>query len=242
VNLLELTDENAALLVDGAVIDAGTHEWIAMDVDAEIDNVFDSYVVTDTGEWREIFVPSGRVRLVSGFEVDDHEAVQLLFDWDMRTGLVRPPGLGGGYVLKPAFRVIDVTQFGTLSGSIPVESVTLADNDCNADSELADFDAGNAVYVFEGHGVAPDDIDETDPEPLAAVDAELNDASTHYEYRTVLPFGDYTVAFTCQAGSDLGESDESGNADPMLDSVAFFEPAAEITIGAPGDADVVVDF
>lgn len=40
VNLLELTEENAAVLIDGAVIEAGSYEWLAMDVDAEFDNVF----------------------------------------------------------------------------------------------------------------------------------------------------------------------------------------------------------
>jgi len=69
VNLLGLTEDNAALLVDGAVIDAGTYEWLAMDVNASIDGVLESYADTDTGESREIFVPSGRVRLVGGFEI-----------------------------------------------------------------------------------------------------------------------------------------------------------------------------
>lgn len=243
VNLLELSDENAAILVDGALIGAGAYEWLAMDVNATIDNVFDSYAVTITEEWKEIFVPSGRVRLVEGFEVEANQAAQLLFDWDLRKGLVYPPGLGGGYILKPAFRVIDVTQFGTLSGAVAVDTVMLEANECNVDSEVDDYDVGNVVYVFAGHDVVPDDIDEVDPEPLATVDAVLNETSTHYEYRTLLPFGDYTVAFTCQGGNDLADADDTGNEDPMLDTVAFFEPAANVTIGgAPENLDVEVDF
>lgn len=244
VDLLSLTEDNAAILVDNAAIDAGSYEWLAMDVNGEIDSVFDSFVVTDTEEMMEveIFVPSGRVRLVSGFEAPANQALQLIFDWDMRKGLVKPPGLGG-YILKPAFRVIDMAAFGALRGSIPVSTVTMEENECNADNDIEDYDVGNVVYIFDGLDVAVDDVDGIDPDPLATVDAVLNDASTDYEYSTLLPYGDYTVAFTCQAANDLPETNELGNAEPEDDSVAFFDPAVNITIGAdPGSVDVEVNF
>jgi len=64
-----------------------------MDVAAER-NVRDSYVMTEAGgeEEIELRVPSNRVRLVGGFEVPPNKSLQLLFDWDMRKGLVYPPG------------------------------------------------------------------------------------------------------------------------------------------------------
>lgn len=242
VDLLELTEENAAVLIDGALIDAGAYEWLAMDVNAEIDNVLDSFVETTNSEFREVFVPSGRVRLVDGFEVEANEAVQLLFDWDLRKGLVYPPGLGGGYILKPAFRIIDVTEFGSLSGEILVmETVMDSDLACNSDNDAENYDIGNVVYVFDGHDVVPDDIDEIAPDPLATVDAVLSGADpTVYEYRTLLPFGDYTVAFTCQGASDLADSSETGDADPMLDAVSFIG-TQNVTISGAAP-DVTVDF
>ena len=91
VNIMELTDTNAAILIDDAEIEPGHYEWLSMDVSAEFDNVMDSYVVTDTGGQVELRVPSGRVRLVSGFDVGENESVQFLFDWSMRQGLVAPP-------------------------------------------------------------------------------------------------------------------------------------------------------
>jgi hypothetical protein len=244
VDLLSLTADNAAILVDNAAIEAGSYEWLSMDINGEIDTVFDSFVVTDTEEMVEveIFVPSGRLRLVSGFEATANQALQLVFDWDMRKGLVQPPGLGG-YLLKPAFRIIDMAAFGSLHGSIPVATVMMEDNDCNADNEIDDFDVGNAVYIFEGLDAEIDDIDGADPEPIATVDAQLNEESTDYEYSTLLPYGDYTVAFTCQAANDLAESDELGNEDPELDTVAFFEPAVNVTIGPDTDSvDIEVNF
>ena len=243
VDLLELTEDNAAILVDSASIASGAYDWLSMDVNASIDGVTDSYVVTDTGAWEEIFVPSGRVRLVSGFEVEAGEALMLIFDWDLRKGLVHPPGLDG-YILKPAFRVISAESLGHLSGTIDLDVVTLPANDCNADSETDDFDVGNSVYVFEGLDAIPDDIDEeADVAPLATVDAVLNDDSTGYEYSTILPFGDYTVAFTCQAANDEAESNETGNEDPADDTVSFIEPAVNVTLsGDPGESSAIVDF
>lgn len=242
VDLLQLTEGNAALLVDNALVEAGSYEWLRMDVDAEIDGVFDSYVVViDTEEWYEVRVPSGTVRLVGGFDIEANQAVELTFDWDMRKGLVKPPGLGG-YILKPAFRVVGTTPFGRLSGSIPVSTVTLEENECNADTDDVDYDVGNVVYIFEGHDVVVDDIDEMDAEPLATVNALVNDENTDYEYSTILPFGDYTVAFTCQGANDLAESSEAGNDDEETNTVAFFEPAVNVTLASPDDVDVVVDF
>ena len=249
VDLLELTEDNAALLVDGVDIDAGSYEWLAMDVNATIDGIFDSYAVTDTGLWREIFVPSGRVRLVDGFETEPNEALALIFDWDLRKGLVYPPGLGGrdtvAYILKPAFRIIDTAVFGRLSGTIDLATVTLGDNDCNADSiDLLDYDVGNAVYIFDGHDAVPDDLDEElDVTPLATVNAVLNDEATAYDYGTLLPFGDYTVAFTCQAANDGAETNETGNADPEDDTLAFLPAAVNVTLSAtPGETSAIVDF
>ena len=153
VNLLELTDTNAAILINEAVIEPGSYEWLAMDIAAER-NVRDSYVMTETGgeEEIELRVPSGRVRLVSGFDVPPNQALRLLFDWDMRKGLVYPPGQGQ-YMLKPAFRMLDVTAYGVLQGTIAATTVGTsldpATNNCASDDNV-DLTVGNVVYVFAG--------------------------------------------------------------------------------------------
>ena len=203
VDIMALTDTNAAILVDDAVIEPGDYEWLSMDVDAAHDNVMDSYVMTATGGQEELRVPSGRVRLVSGFTVEPNQATELLFDWDMRKGLVRPPGLPG-YLLKPAFRMLDVTEYGVLQGTVAGDTLSLAANACNADD--ANLELGNVVYLFSGPNVAPDDVDGTD-DPVATADVTL--ANGVYSYRVLLTPGDYTVAFTCQAAHDEPESDET---------------------------------
>jgi hypothetical protein len=216
VNLLALTDTNAAILLDNASIEAGSYEWLAMDI-AAVPGVRDSYVLTETGAEEEIEtdlrVPSGRMRLVSGFDVPPNQAVRLLFDWDMRQGLVYPPGQGQ-YLLKPAFRVLDVTAYGVLQGTIAATTVGTsldpAVNHCATDD--VDLDVGNIVYVFTG-SATPNDIDGTD-DPIATVEATYT--PNGYVYRTLIDPGVYTVVFTCEGGNDDPES---------VDDISFLNPS-----------------
>ena len=203
VNLLELTADSAAVLLDGAVIAAGDYDWLAMDVNAEFDGIYDSYVMTKTGGQEEIRVPSGRVRLVSGFEVGANEAVEMLIDWSMRHGLVDPPGQQG-YLLKPAFRVLDVNEYGVLQGTVAPEAI--AADACAADD--ANLELGNVVYIYAGSDVVADDIDGSAPDPIATADVAPN-AIGDYVYRTVLLPRMYTAAFTCQAGKDGPETEDT---------------------------------
>lgn len=215
VNLLAHTDVNAAILVEDAVIEPGEYEWLAMDVSAEHDGIMDSYVVTDAGGQVDLRVPSGRVRLVSGFEVEANQATELLFDWNVRQGLVAPSGLSG-YLLKPAFRMLDVTEYGVLRGTVAGETITAPANACNADDP--DLDVGNVVYVFTGSNVPPDDYDGTD-DPVAA--ADVLPVAGVYSYRVLLTPGEYTVAFTCQAAADD---------DPEANDTLVFLPPVNVTM------------
>ena len=210
VNLLALTDKNAAILIDSAAIAPGKYEWLSMDVNADFDGVFDSSVTTASGGQEELRVPSGRVRLVDGFEVGANQAVMLLFDWSLRKGLVRPPGQPG-FMLKPAFRMLDVKELGVLKGTVALTTIVATGDPNGCAKDAADLDIGNIVYVYAGSGVTPDDVDGKAPDPVATAEA-TQAANGDYTYRVVLAPGDYTVAFTCQAGNDDPEADETGTA------------------------------
>lgn len=226
VNLLELTADNAAVLVDNAAISPGSYSWLEMEVNAELDGIMDSYVMTNVGgqEDLEVSVPSGRIRLVETFDVAVNQAVRLLFDWDARQGLINPPGRPG-YILKPAFRVLEVTEFGSLSGT--VDPLTLEDASCLNDHP-SNPTVGNVVYVYQGSDATPVDIDGVDPDPIATANVELN-LSSDYVYRILLMPGDYTAAFTCEARNDLPESTET---------IEFLSPT-NVTIDGTGQ---VLDF
>src|SRR5690606_32311193 len=137
------------------------------------------------------------------------------------------------YFLKPAFRMLDVTAYGVLQGTIAAATVGTsldpAVNTCAKDDNT-DLDVGNVVYVFTGAGVAADDVDGTD-DPVATVPATRN-AAGDYVYRTLLAPGTYSVAFTCEAGNDDPETDETGTPKELA-----FLPEVDVT--NTGDASTV---
>ncbi|HEU4617759.1 MAG TPA: DUF4382 domain-containing protein [Gammaproteobacteria bacterium] len=225
VDLLTLTPDNAATLLAGVEVPAGAYDWLAMDVNAAFDGTTDdSHVITTVGGTEELRVPSGRVRLVSGFTITADQATSFMIDWDTRQGLVHPPGQQG-YMLRPAFRIVDMTAFGTLTGTVAL--ATIQDAGCLAD-DANDVDVGNAVYVYAGKGVVPDDIDGADPEPVATLDVKQN-AAGEYAFGAPLSPGDYTLAFTCQAGNDDPETDDT-DADPNTADKVAFSAGTDVTI------------
>src|SRR5690606_29821277 len=68
------------------------------------------------------------------------------------------------------------------------------------------------VYVFAGAEVTPDDVDalETDVDPVTAAPVEQDMDSVEYRYTAAfLPPGDYTVSFTCDAGQDDPDAEDT---------------------------------
>jgi hypothetical protein len=78
----------------------------------------------------------------------------------------------------------------------------------------ADPNTYNAVYVYAGHNVTPDDIDQKSPQspaPFATTSIAYDNDIMGYLYEAAfLPAGKYTVAFTCNADA---EDLDNGNDD-----------------------------
>ena len=225
VDLLSLNVDNAETLLDSHAVPAGQYNWLELHVNAKHDGVMDSFAVLQTGgvEEIEVEVPSGSLRLVSGLTITANQETSFLIDWNLHKGLNDPVGQTGLF-LRPALRVIDMTQFGTLSGTVATPLVTAGG--CANDLNL---DIGNAVYIYAGAGIAPDDFDASDPEPVATTAVTQNQAGD-YVYETLLSPGTYTVAFTCQAMNDLPDTSEQ---------IAFVAPTDAVI--ADGQA-VAVNF
>jgi hypothetical protein len=212
VDLLSLNADNAETLLDSHAVPAGQYNWLELEVSNE---PMASYAVLQSGgvEPVSIDVPSGRLRLVSGLTITANQETSFLIDWNLHKGLVDPVGQTGLF-LRPALRVIDMTQYGTLSGTVAMPLVTAGD--CANDLNL---DLGNAVYIYAGNGVVPDDFDAADSEPVATTAVTQNQQGD-YVYETLLSPGPYTVTFTCQAMNDLPETSEA---------IAFVEPT-DVTV------------
>jgi len=222
-NLLELDDQNAAVLVNEAVVGAGSYNWIELRIDDS--DVGLSYAINDTGgmEPVDIDVPSDKIRLVSGFTVGENQALRVLFDWDVRKGLTDPVGRDG-YILRPAFRILDADELGAISGLV-TQTTFDANTSC---STKPDPTVGNVVYVFQS-GDTPDDIDGADAEPVTTAEAILG-INGGYDYRAAVMPGTYSVAFTCLGATDTDTGSEDLQfIDPMDTTPIEVTLSAEVT-------------
>jgi len=225
IDLLILQDGVSTVILNRETVPAGEYSWIRLQLHGDPGTVDDSYVMFEDGSMHPLVIPSfdeNGMKLVSGFIVPANGHGSYTLEVDLRAALHAPPGQNGDFFLRSAFRLVDNTMVGEIAGTV---SSDLIDGDIGCTS-------GNAVYVYEGFNVIPDDVnimDSDDVEPVTSTIVKLNETTGDYEYvAAFLPAGDYTVAFTCQAGDD----------DPDLDNNIIFTATDNATVVA-GETTVV---
>lgn len=204
MDLMALTGSNSADLLNEEEMIAGSYNWIRLNVNADLDGEFDSYVITKEGAMVELEVTSQQgLQLSSGFVITENQNTSFIIDWDLNQGLTAPENQDG-WKLRPSLRITDETEYGTISGSV-AEGLLTAEG-CT--SNMAE-DTGNNVYIYEGADVTPDDVDLGDGNPVAT-GAVTQDVNGFYTYSvTYLSPGEYTVAVTCQGLDDFpGEEND----------------------------------
>ncbi len=205
INVLSLTGAKSEILLDQVAIPAGDYEWIRLYVNANLDDTLDSRVQLQDGSQLELEIPSGDssgLQLVQGFSAIPAEPLHLTVDFDLRKSIAYTGN--GRYILRPVIQMVDDRIAGSISGTI--------DPNMLVDSHCSDTDpsTGNAVYVFAGNNITPDDIDGIIPDPYATTIVEFNTRSGDYQFEVgFLPEGQYTVAFTCQSDLDELSTDEN---------------------------------
>jgi hypothetical protein len=203
-DLLTLSGGMTAELLPDTRVPAGSYNWIRLAVNAEFDNVFDSYAMLPEG-LVELRVPGGSqsgLKLVSGFTVTQNQSTNIVIDWDLRKALSDPAGQPG-LQLRPALRVTNMAAYGTLNGTVAEALV----NDGSCTNDLA-MDTGNAVYVYAGVVDTPGDIGESASDPLTTATVSQSESGTYVYEVNFLSVGEYTAAFTCQADDDDPETDD----------------------------------
>jgi len=218
INLLGLQGILSTDLISNEVIPTGSYDWIRLHVNAADDDIMDSYIRLDDGSVHEFSIPSGSqtgLKINTGFEFIETEELKLMIDFDLRKSVVVS---AGKYKLRPTLRMVNLDDTNSISGSINSSLLTAAT--CSD----TDPSTGNAVYLFEGLNITPDDMDNKNPEPVSSARVELNSANGDYEY--IIGFvtaGDYTLAFTCQADVD----------DPSSNDSIEFSLTENVTVVAP---------
>lgn len=208
IDLLAFNGGQADILLNGYTLPSGHYNWIRLMVDT--DGVLDSYIVVG-GVDHELTIPSGNqtgLKLNRGFNVPDGGSAGFTIDFDLRKS-VHMTG-NGDYKLRPTLRMVDNIMVGSISGTV--------------DASLVPVGCTPAVYVFEGSGSTPDDIDGIAPDPVSTASVELDGNDGLYKYMAAfLDAGDYTIAYTCDAAVD----------DPTINNDALtFTGATSVTVTA----------
>ena len=257
VNLIVNQGANSQPIVVGAEVPAGEYEWIRLKVQAERglggsandggptselcdDETENSYLVRDSGEVHNLFIPSGSQRglqLIKDIIIPVNRSGDYTAEWDLGKSFNGPPGLQPDVMMKPVVKLVANNEVGTLVGQVADELITLA----SCDAEFAP-----SVYVFDD-GIEPNPFDD----PFAEDDAvatglvEQEDESMPWRYSIgFLLAGDYEVAYTCNGNDfiplagkpapisvddvmtvDFAFDDAPGELKGQVDS-AFFEPDA----------------
>lgn len=220
IDLLKFRNGTTANLINGVNVPVGRYLWLRLMLRAEQNLQSGSYIRLLDGRQFPLYIPSGSetgLKLVRGFTVAQGSITRLLIDFDLRKSLVAPPGQQPNWFLKPALRLIDELQVGTVSGTIDVPALAAATG-----ATATACKAG--IYAYAGANATPDDMDgkSTDgPDPIVYFPVTPAAGSTTATYSIpLLEVGAYTIAATCQFDVD---------ADP---SVSEYDPTA--TAPAPG--------
>lgn len=199
IDLLQLQGTNTADLLVGKLADVGNYDEIRLLVDgAPMANYIDlgTSVV-------ELKIPSGSssgLKIKGDFTVLDNHNTSLVMDFDLRQSITMA-GNSGMYILKPVIRLVNDQEAGHIRDT--VDPALLSSMPACSDTDPNSY---NAAYVYAGHNVSPDDIDQGSPQsiaPFATTSINYDNAIMSYLFEAAfLPAGDYTVALTCNADAE----------------------------------------
>lgn len=230
IDLLTLQGSNSAFLVDGEAVPVGVYQQVRLIIAgptnascnaATADANYPNYI-TVNGIRNPLIVPSGAqsgLKVQGPITVAAGNTASYTVDFDLRKS-ISERGATGCYNLRPVLRVVDNAEVGTLAGT--VDGDLLMAQGCTADVISG---SGAAVYLYSGADAVPGDAGSDTPPLTTSLLAPINDANGaptgdfSYEVGFLLA-GNYTAAFSCQAGDD----------DPQADDTLRFDPVANVVI------------
>lgn len=222
VNLLDYQGDAAFPLITNENMAAGEYNWVRLMIDAE----GGSNIVISDGSTHSLRIPSGAqtgLKLVSGFTVATGQTHNFTIDFDLAKSVTNPPGQGQ-YLLKPALRLVNNLEVGTIAGSVDSELIAASCDDPSTNN--------GAVYVYSDADVTPFEYS-ADAAPLTAV---LLDAEGLFTVGFMMA-GSYTLAYTCDNVADDPELVDNVEGETPL---VVFDAAANVDVVAGDTADVTL--
>ncbi len=204
IDLAALQGTKTADLLQKATLEPGEYDELRLIVDtATLANSID----LKTGGRHNLKIPSGGtsgLKIKGDFTVSNTRATTLILDVDLRQSIKMA---GSNYIMTPVLRLVSADNFGHVRGEI--DPALLTAGSCSDPM----VDTFNAVYVYNGHNVSPDDINQKsnqNTDPVTTSKIAYDTAAAKYIYEAAfLPAGKYTIAFTCNSDKDdLGADDD----------------------------------
>jgi len=207
IDLLKLQNGATGALTQGASVPAGKYDWMRLKVLADKNTQNESTITLTDGTQFPLYIPSGAetgLKLVHPFTVAQGSTTNLVIEFDLRKSVTAPPGQDPNYILKPALRLVDELQAGTIIANVDLSSLTAAQ--LGAGSAVSNCKGG--LYLFAGAAATPDDADGdatddggSDPVVYMPIlfDGSNTNASLTIRYVEV---GSYTLAATCNFNID----------------------------------------
>lgn len=200
IDVLQLQGTLTADLLVDVPVDIGLYDEIRLLVsEAPMAN----YLDLGSAGLVDLKIPGGSssgLKIKGEFMVFKSRPTSLVLDFDLRQSIKRK-GKSGIYSINPVIRLANSENSGHLRGTVnpaQLSSITACSDD--------NIDTFNALYVYAGHDVIPDDINQsstTDANPITTTTIKYDPKSITYKYEVAfLPAGDYTIAVTCNSNLD----------------------------------------
>ncbi len=241
INLLDYQGADAHWLIQDAELPAGRYEWIRLHFNGDGVSTEEASIEINENPGpypsgiHPLRVPSSEqtgLKLVRGFTVPAGGEASFTIDLDLRKAIHMTGA--GQFMMRPTFRLIDNLTVAHIQGDV-ARSLTEHPQCFNEDTGGLPW--GSAVYLYLGH--------EAEPAPISANlspedGGPITTAGVPLDYTgDPIPFtigfvesGDYTVAFTCQAGRDSAVDEEGNLVDPSVDGDPEFHPVTvNVTVG-----------
>ncbi len=206
IDLLQLQGGNTADLLVNVPAPAADYKEIRLFTGS---GAMVNFVEETGGGIEPLQIPGGSgagLMLSQDFVITSAQSASFIIDFDLRQS-IRSPGNSGNYQLHEVMRLVTASGVGGFRGEVDPMLLTNTPPTCS-DSLVDSF---NAAYVFAGHNVVPDDINQigNDVEPITTTSVNYDGASGSYVYEVAfLAAGNYTVAVTCNANLDDLEAEE----------------------------------
>jgi hypothetical protein len=193
IDLLKLQGGVTGALTQGESVPAGTYDWMRLDVLANKDTQGQSYITLSTGAQYPLYIPSGSetgLKLVSPFTVAQGSTTQLIIEFNLRQSITSTDGQN--YVLRPALRLEDQLQVGTITANIDLAALTT--QQLGSGVQVSQCKGG--LFLFSGATVTPQygggpAVVDFEPIPY---DGTTTQVSLSIPY---VATGTYTIAATC---------------------------------------------